>query len=442
MYYSFDFAANVTYLCIDEIRKRGLQERKIFRKTMPNNGLFIKVFNKQICTSEDLSYVDIHSVATLMQDALWSSHERIISKKAWRSINYETCTLSRLSSVITSKAEQLLIDILDFLVELMQYKSVNLMDAYKLGDALGKVVLGPADCGPIITEKAGHFLTRMIIEHAKVLKQRREQLQQKSSLRRIDSGFQHSPSSSSSPSCHSFYAEYQPICKSQGTQARARFYNRVVIKTKWASFDWLDNTVGIRAMLDDDYEFAPDPPEKPWISIFTSSDMIKCHKDMNASPILYRILREASKPLSAHAKSRSSDPFAASYLFNKSKIYWAERQIQDAFIEFHPQYHLYANLNGSHDGSTGALGDRSNPLKKLNHSLSHIKLNIKKYRSRHDLLEESMISENTTIAVLEEEQPEIKEASNTVERSSTTNMRSVMKKMIKMGGYHGSKIVA
>ncbi|OAD06345.1 hypothetical protein MUCCIDRAFT_155298 [Mucor lusitanicus CBS 277.49] len=53
-----------------------------------------------------------------------------------------------------------------------------------------------------------------------------------------------------------------------------------------------------------------------------------------------------------------------------------------------------------------------------------------------------MISENTTIAVLEEEQqPEIKEAATTVERSSTANMKSVMKKMIKMGGYHGSKIV-
>jgi hypothetical protein len=24
MYYSFDFAANVTYLCMDEIRKRGI----------------------------------------------------------------------------------------------------------------------------------------------------------------------------------------------------------------------------------------------------------------------------------------------------------------------------------------------------------------------------------------------------------------------------------
>ncbi|KAI8642599.1 hypothetical protein BD408DRAFT_416197 [Parasitella parasitica] len=430
MYYSLDFAAGITHLCIEEIRKRGLQERKIFRKTMPNSGLFIKVFSKQTCTSQDLSAVEIHSVATLMQDALWSSQERIISKKAWRSINYETCTLSRLSSVITSKAEQLLIDILDFLVELMQYKSVNLMDAYKLGDALGKVVLGPADCGPIIAEKAGHFLTRMIIEHAKVLKKHREHsldIQQQSSLRRIDSGFHHS-------SRHSFYTEYQPICKSQGTQARAKCYDRVVIKTKWASFDWFENTVGVRAMLDDEYEFAPDPPEKPWISIFTSSEMIKYHKDMNASPILYRILREASKPLSPHAKASTSDPFAASYLFNKSKIYWAERQIQDAFIEFHPQY---TNRNGSHENS-GAGGDRSNPLKKLNHSLSHIKLNLKKYRSRQDLLDESVISENTTIAAIEDEQPQTKEAN---EKSGATNMRNVMKKMIKIGGYHSSKIV-
>jgi hypothetical protein len=57
---------------------------------VPNNGLFIKVFGQQSCTSEDLVHVHIHSVATLMQDALWSSHERIISKKAWRTINYES----------------------------------------------------------------------------------------------------------------------------------------------------------------------------------------------------------------------------------------------------------------------------------------------------------------------------------------------------------------
>jgi hypothetical protein len=57
---------------------------------VPNNGLFIKVFSKQTCTSEDLAQVHIYSVATLMQDALWSTHERIISKKAWRIINYES----------------------------------------------------------------------------------------------------------------------------------------------------------------------------------------------------------------------------------------------------------------------------------------------------------------------------------------------------------------
>ncbi|KAI8068905.1 hypothetical protein BDF21DRAFT_445852 [Thamnidium elegans] len=412
MYYSFDFAANITYLCIEEIRQRGLTERKIFRKSVPNNGLLIKVFNKRTCTSDDLAHVHIHSVATLMQDALWSTQDRIISKKAWRIINYETCTLSSLSTVITSKAEQLLIDILDFLVELMQYKSLNLMDAYKLGDALGKVVLGPADCGPIITEKAGHFLTRMIIEHAKINYQRQNKQQV---IRRIDSGFDNSPSYS----CHSFYTEYNPLCKTQGTQARAKFYNRVVSKTKCSAFDWIENTIGVQALLDDDYEFAPEPPEKPWISIFTSTDILmKPHKDMIASPLLFRILREASKP----TQVESSDPFAASYLFNASKIFWAECQIREAFTEFLPSQ-LYTG-NNNQQGN-----DRSNPLKKLNHSISHLKLNIRKYRSKHDLLEESFISEDTMV------EDQIDYGSQEPKNNYTTNnMRNVMKKMIKMGG--------
>ncbi|GAA5799229.1 hypothetical protein HPULCUR_004639 [Helicostylum pulchrum] len=420
MYYSFDFAANITYLCIEEIRQRGLTERKIFRKSVPNNGLLIKVFNKRTCTSDDLSHVHIHSVATLMQDALWSTQDRIISKKAWRIINYETCTLSSLSTVITSKAERLLIDILDFLVELMQYKSLNLMDAYKLGDALGKVVLGPADCGPIITEKAGHFLTRMIIEHAKInyRQQQHKHNHHHQVIRRIDSGFD---TASPSYSCHSFYTEYHPLCKTQGTQARAKFYNRVVSKTRGSAFDWIDNTIGVQSLLDDDYAFAPEPPEKPWISIFTSTDLLmKPHKDMIASPLLFRILREASKP----AQVASSDPFAASYLFNASKIFWAECQIREAFTEFLPTGQLYTD-NRHQQGN-----DRSNPLKKLNHSISHLKLNIRKYRSKHDLVvDESFISEDT---VVEEDHYQQEEPKNNY--TTTNNMRNVMKKMIKIGG--------
>lgn len=431
MYYSFDFAANVTRLCIEEIRKRGMQERKIFSKTVPNNGLFIKVFNKQTCTSEDLAHVHIYSVATLMQDALWSTHERIISKKAWRTINYETCTLSNLSSVITSKAEKLLIDILDFLVELMQYKSSNLMDAYRLGDALGKVVLGPADCGPIIQEKAGHFLTRMIIEHAKIngQGQRKKQL---TLIRRIDSGFDYAPSYS----CHSFYSEYKPLCKTQGTQARAKFYNRVVSKTKLSSSDWIDNTVELQLLLDDGYNIAPEPPEKPWISIFTASDLLmKPHRDMNASPTLFRILREAAKPL----RLVSSDPFAASYLFNANKIFWAEQQIRAAFSEFLP-HQTYGNNNLLHENN-----DKANPLKKLNHSLSHLKLNIRKYRSRNDLLEDSFMSEDTEVTMVEDQQQQFEshvsppskfqqtQQPTAIINTTTSNMKNAMKKMIKIG---------
>jgi hypothetical protein len=308
-----------------------------------------------------------------------------------------------------------------------------------LGDALGKVVLGPADCGPIISEKAGHFLTRMVIEHAKINHQRQTK-KEIAVIRRIDSGFGYSPSYS----CHSFYSEHRPLCKSDGTQARAKFYNRVINRTKWATSDWIDNTIGVQAMLDDDYDLAPEPPEKPWISIFTSTDLlIKSHKDMNASSTLYRILWEASKPVPLI----SSDPFAASYLFNASKIFWAERQIREAFNEFLP-HQFYTNHPISHE-----TGDRSNPLKKLNHSLSHLKLNIRKYRSKHDLLEDSLISEDTDVTMVDEQlmidcknhgsQHQQSKTNNKQQylnshtmTTTTTNMKNVMKKMIKMGNTH------
>lgn len=106
--YSLEFAAHVSRLCMDEILSRGekmtctllfislyiipigLTERKILRKSVPNSVLLLKVFRKQQCTAEDLVHVSIHSVATLMQDTLWCCQERIVSRKVWRTINYES----------------------------------------------------------------------------------------------------------------------------------------------------------------------------------------------------------------------------------------------------------------------------------------------------------------------------------------------------------------
>ena len=332
------------------------------------------------------------------------------------------CTLSRLSSVISSKAEKLLIDILDFLVELIQYKSSNLMDAYRIGDALGKVVLGPADCGPIIQEKAGHFLTRMIIEHAKI-NQQKLQAKQNKTMRRIDSGI----------SCHSFYREHNPICKSQGTQARAKFYNRAVSKTKRSNSDWIESTVGVQCMFDNDYNLAPEPPAKPWTSIFTASTLL-IKRDMN--PILFRILMAASKPTAPPVDLASSHVLTA----NKR----LERQIKESFMEFSPQKAMNEDMTHA--------GEKANPLKKLNHSLSHLKLNIKKYRSRHDLLDESFISQDTEVTVVEdrhEHQPisdyNLKATRTddhpTNTHSATVNMKKAMRKMIKIGtiNYHKEK---
>lgn len=293
------------------------------------------------------------------------------------------------------------------------------MGAYKLGDALGKVVLGPADCGSILTEKAGHFLTRLIIEHAKIHKKQSPRM-----IRRIDSGF------GSACNHQSLYKEYRPICKAQGTRARTKCYDRVVLRVKWASFDWIENTIGVQAMMDDDYDLPPEPPENPWISIFTSAEelLMRPQRDMNASPILYRMLREASKP----QVELPSDPFAASYLFNDAKAFCAEAQIRDAFTEFYP-HNVIKNDLVTHE-------DRRNPLKKLNHSISHLKLNIRRYRSKHDLLEESTFSEDTDATMVDQqlsssvspEYPNEKESQQKI--NGTTNMRSVMKKMIKMGG--------
>lgn len=52
--------------------------------------LLLKVFRKQHCIGDDLAHVSIHSVATLMQDTLWCCQERIVPKKVWRVINYES----------------------------------------------------------------------------------------------------------------------------------------------------------------------------------------------------------------------------------------------------------------------------------------------------------------------------------------------------------------
>lgn len=304
------------------------------------------------------------------------------------------------------------------------------MDAYQLGDALGKVVLGPSDCGPIISEKAGHFLTRLIIEHAKITHHHRKN--KEAVMRRIDSGFD----SYSPYSCHSFYTEYKPWCKTKGTQARATYYNRVISKTRQENFDWIENTVGLQSLLDNDFDVAPEPPEKPWISIFTSTELLsRPDKDMSASPTLYRILQEASKPI----QGTPSDPFTASYLFDASRIFWAESQIHEAFNEI-PSHQLYTN-NGLMSHETG---DRANPLKKLNHSISHLKLNIKKYRSSQDLLEESFISHDTEATMVEQQsmimdyqsKPNNYYTNNTTRATSNTttmNMKNMMKKIIKLG---------
>ncbi|KAI9492905.1 hypothetical protein BDB00DRAFT_957719 [Zychaea mexicana] len=253
-----------------------------------------------------------------MQDTLWCSQERIVPKNVWRIINYE-----------------------NFLVELMQHKNENLMDAYHLGEAMGKVTLGPADCDPIIAEKASHFLTRMIIEHSK-----RIHLEHKKQW--LD----------------------RPMSKTEAARAKAKSYDRLIRKIEYTSSDWATNTTGIRAMLDDDYEPEQVEPEEPWISVFCTQ---LGDYDPNASPLMFRIISAASKP----KVPVPADPFASSYLFQKNNATTTESQIGRAFAEFTPVCNVSYDLPGDRDSSKAA---QLSHLKKINHSLSQMKINLRKQR--------------------------------------------------------------
>ncbi|KAI9014506.1 hypothetical protein CLU79DRAFT_828824 [Phycomyces nitens] len=411
MYYSFDFAAQVVHLCMDEIRHRGLEERKLLRKSVPNSVLFIKVFKRHRCSALDLTYVDIHSVATLMQDILVCCQERIISKKTWRMINYETCTLSGLSRLLTEQGEQLLIDLLDFLVELMHYKEKNGMDAYRLGEAMGKVTLGPSECSPVMAEKAGHFLTRMIIEHSKLLSIRGHKR-----LRRIDSGFERE-------TCDDNYWRITPMTKREAGRAKAKSYDRLIRKTKSTTADWVFNLNGLQSMLDDDYDYGPDPPEKPWLSIFSTTEDLLVNRDSASQPLLFRILMEANKPVA----TIPANPFGQSYLFSASQAYQVESCLGEAFKEF-------AALCYSHPLSRQWV-EKTSPLAKLNHSISNLKLNIRKIRSRHDISEEdtedSLSRDDATYIGHGESDGR---SSSGDHQKKPKNMKRMMRRVIKMGG--------
>jgi hypothetical protein len=261
-----------------------------FLEKVPNNVLFFKVFYHQVVDADDLEHFDVHSVATLLQDALWGCPERILSKKTWRLINYESkcpffkkhvfyltnqypaCTLDDLRTVIPAQQHQLLTDIVRFLVTVMKHKRTNLMDAYQLGDAMGKVTLAPADCNSILVEKAGHFLMRMVIEESKQQQRQRIVSRQPRYL---------SPSSTLQH-------------KKEATQAKAKSYNRQLKKrTRQRQPDWFTTSdLGLQSLQDG---YPPAPPGKSSHSIFDTTLAQDTPTDLlYTSPLLFRILVNAN----------------------------------------------------------------------------------------------------------------------------------------------------
>lgn len=262
----------------------------------------------------------------------------------------------------------------------MRHKDSNQMDAYHLGEAMGKVTLGPTDCDPIIAEKAGHFLTRMIIEHSKTIHGEKKRL-----LFRVDSGFAWPPSAIATKNL--------PMSKSEAARAKAKSYNRLITKIHKRNYDWISNAnVALYAMLEDDYE--PEPSNsfsEPYLSIFSK------HLDPSqaiSSPVLFRLVTEASKAI----EPIPLDPFADSYLFGGGKkkfnqanrVHPIETQISVAFDDFMPllrnniasnYYDAQTQVNHTEKSHQGTTNNKSH-MKIINSSLSHMKLNLRKHKSQ------------------------------------------------------------
>ncbi|ORZ14229.1 hypothetical protein BCR42DRAFT_452793 [Absidia repens] len=379
MFYSFAFTAHLARLCMDDIIKRGLFERKILRKSVPNNVLFIKAFYHQVVTAEDLEHFSVHSVATLLQDALWGCKERILSKKIWRQINYETCTLEYLFTILPQQNYQLLTDIVHFLVNVMKHKRDNLMDAYHLGDAMGKVALGPADCDPILAEKAGHFLMRMIIEESK--QQKRISVSHAYPNRISFRTTKPITTPTTTPT----------LTKTEAAKAKAKSYNRILQRRKIQQYDWTASDIGLKALHDG---YPPSPPEKPYHSIFDTTLANDSKSELAyASPILFRILvnanQNATSAINNNNNNNSNYDGSTQHSFfdidsisqgksengmssNKNKEERVAHSLCHAFDDVQEWLTRYQQqYPRSHDAMTAKSSFR--PLAKLNRSLTYLK---------------------------------------------------------------------
>ncbi|KAI8337615.1 hypothetical protein BC941DRAFT_425751 [Chlamydoabsidia padenii] len=132
----------------------------------------------------------------------------------------------------------------------MKHKKTNLMNAHQLGDAMGKVTLGPTNCDSILAEKAGYFLMRMVIDESKRQRTR-----------------------------HPVVSTLQ--YKKEATRAKAKSYNRQLQKR--SRHDWFTfNDIGLKALQDG---YPPTPPEKQTYSIFDTTTL---------DPLLFRLFGNAT----------------------------------------------------------------------------------------------------------------------------------------------------
>lgn len=77
------------------------------------------------------------------------------------------CMIENLANIISHDAMKFVFEMMDFLLQIMNHKSRNLMTARRLGEAMGKVMFGPRDCNHMMAERCSNLVTKLLIERSK-----------------------------------------------------------------------------------------------------------------------------------------------------------------------------------------------------------------------------------------------------------------------------------
>lgn len=174
--------------------------------------------------------------------------------------------IENLASIITENAMIFLLELMDFLLLLMNHKSCNLMTARRLGEAMGKVTFGPRDCNPMMAERCSNLVTKLLIERSR------------KSGNGLESANVLSPDRTASP----------VIAERSARLASKKSFERIAQKAN----DWSNNLAGVLDLFESDCQ-QHNQHDLQYVSIFTTE--LSPAEIANGDPTLVRMVRNINE---------------------------------------------------------------------------------------------------------------------------------------------------